>query len=235
MDEQTIKIIEKLTSSTKALKVYKSNVLLRTLSVLVAFICGMLLSFFGALSIVQSNGSFTVSVPDEDKEIALTLSETSDFLYPTGRLTFDSDFELDNISVNDLPDGLDDIDGAHNGENYLAFTFYLKNVGEIVANITASMKRTDVVKESDKAIRVRIYKNGVLKTYAMLAENGEPEFDGSIPFADDELVFSDEYPLNPGEVMKYTIVIWLEGDDPECIDLIKGGFVKLKMEFTGKK
>jgi hypothetical protein len=32
-----------------------------------------------------------------------------------------------------------------------------------------------------------------------------------------------------GKIDKYTVVIWLEGDDPECIDDILGGEMKLKM------
>ena len=32
-----------------------------------------------------------------------------------------------------------------------------------------------------------------------------------------------------GNVDKYTIVIWMEGDDPECVDRIIGGSVELSM------
>ena len=30
---------------------------------------------------------------------------------------------------------------------------------------------------------------------------------------------------------KYTIVIWLEGNDPDCLDNIIGGTIKLGMNF----
>ena len=29
----------------------------------------------------------------------------------------------------------------------------------------------------------------------------------------------------------YTIVIWLEGNDPDCVDAIIGGTIKFTMEF----
>ena len=32
-----------------------------------------------------------------------------------------------------------------------------------------------------------------------------------------------------GYVDKYTVVIWLEGDDPECVDRIVGGSMKFDM------
>jgi hypothetical protein len=33
----------------------------------------------------------------------------------------------------------------------------------------------------------------------------------------------------PGDVTKYTIVIWLEGTDPDCIDWIIGGMMRVEM------
>jgi hypothetical protein len=35
--------------------------------------------------------------------------------------------------------------------------------------------------------------------------------------------------FQPGEVDKYTVVIWLEGNDPECINDIIGGELKMQM------
>ena len=36
--------------------------------------------------------------------------------------------------------------------------------------------------------------------------------------------------LKPLESDHFTVVIYLEGDDPECVDAIIGGELKLKME-----
>ena len=33
-----------------------------------------------------------------------------------------------------------------------------------------------------------------------------------------------------GDIDKFTIVIWLEGDDPDCVDNILGGEIKMHME-----
>ena len=54
-----------------------------------------------------------------------------------------------------------------------------------------------------------------------------------VEFVDDEVVFDvGEEELQPGETVKYTIVMWIEGDDPECVDEIRGGFIKLNWFFN---
>ena len=35
-----------------------------------------------------------------------------------------------------------------------------------------------------------------------------------------------------GDINKYTIVIWVEGDDPECVDALIGGEIKMHMTLT---
>ena len=84
---------------------------------------------------------------------------------------------------------------------------------------------------ADEAIRLRVYRNGRATTYAKIAADGLPET-GTTPFESSEVVFSNDIPdVQPGQILKYTLVIWLEGDDPECLDNIKGGNVKMSMTF----
>ncbi len=53
------------------------------------------------------------------------------------------------------------------------------------------------------------------------------------PFIDNETVFNTTYEgLEPGQTDKYTIVMWIEGEDPECIDAIRDGYVKLMWFFN---
>ena len=37
---------------------------------------------------------------------------------------------------------------------------------------------------------------------------------------------------NPGDKTKFTIVIWLEGDDPECVDRVIDGMATVEMSFN---
>ena len=49
---------------------------------------------------------------------------------------------------------------------------------------------------------------------------------------DKEVFFSNTREgIAPGETDKYTIVMWIEGEDPECLDDIRGGYVKLEWFF----
>ena len=53
------------------------------------------------------------------------------------------------------------------------------------------------------------------------------------PFVDSKTVFNTEVDgLEPGATDKYTIVMWIEGEDPECLDVIRGGYVKLMWFFN---
>ena len=40
--------------------------------------------------------------------------------------------------------------------------------------------------------------------------------------------------FGPGQIDKYTIVMWVEGSDPECTDNILGGEIKVHMEFNSE-
>ena len=52
-------------------------------------------------------------------------------------------------------------------------------------------------------------------------------------FVDDEIVVQGIVrDVAPGEVHRYTVVIWCEGYDPECTDAIFDGYAKFYMEFN---
>lgn len=52
------------------------------------------------------------------------------------------------------------------------------------------------------------------------------------PFESEEVVTSGlETDIAPMDVRKYTVVIWLEGDDPDCTDEKIGGHVGMEMNF----
>ena len=91
----------------------------------------------------------------------------------------------------------------------------------------------DVVKNVDKAIRIMICRNGEKKIYAKAnektgeAENGTEKF-----YSYKEAVVEGREGFKPDDVDKFTIVIFIEGDDPDCIDELIGGEMKMHMEIT---
>ena len=95
-----------------------------------ALLAAVLVMMYVASLLFLKNGTFTVSVKDYgDTRYSLTLCENADFKRKTSRLSVKAVENVNNISVADLPTNLNDTDGSHNGENYLAYTFYLQNSG----------------------------------------------------------------------------------------------------------
>ena len=53
-----------------------------------------------------------------------------------------------------------------------------------------------------------------------------------LPFLSDiEVARGTQEEVKPGDVHKYTVVIWLEGDDPDCTDELIGGHVGMDFQF----
>lgn len=205
----------------------------RICEIVLATLLVVLLVFFGAGMLFGEKSGFTIAVgKDKLDQAAISLSETPDFSNPTVRLDAGGINEVTNISVIDLPESFESEGGRHNGANYLAYTFYLKNSGTETADIRSELNIKVALLGAEDAMRVRMYRNGIDTTYAKLAKNGEPEYN-TTPFAEARKVFSVvEEDVDPEEIIKYTIVVWFDGDDPECVDDIKGGQVKMSMTFS---
>ena len=140
-----------------------------------------------------------------------------------------------NISYRWLPLDLDSAtSGSHNGDDYLAYTFYVENVGKEIADYWSETVIYDVVKDVDKAVRVRIYRNGDYVTYAKLSSSGNAE-PNTVPFEEENLIVRNHVKnFKPGSLDKYTIVIWIEGSDPDCTDELVGGEFKFYMNFNSE-
>lgn len=54
----------------------------------------------------------------------------------------------------------------------------------------------------------------------------------SKPFQSSTVIASGVYEdIKPGEIHKFTVVLWLEGDDPECTDELIGGNLGMEIQF----
>jgi len=124
-------------------------------------------------------------------------------------------------------------DGSHNGRNYIAYTFYAENRGQDTINYWTKIKIDDVIKDVEEAIRIMVFKNGNKVTYAKNNKiTGQPE-PGTIPFYDEDTVMLEVVEnFRVGDRDKYTVVIWVEGDDPECKNNLIGGEIKMHMTLT---
>ncbi len=153
---------------------------------------------------------------------------------------------MDNITEEWLPEDVDSANhsGSHNGDadkdgeiDYIAYTFYLKNTGKEDAKYNATIDVLSADLGADEAIRVKVYRNGEAITYGKKPVKGT-ERNQYAKFGIDKFFAKENKVMDrnvsdfkSGAVDKYTVVLWLEGWDPECVDDIMGGEVKLSMTF----
>lgn len=187
-------------------------------------------------------GSFTVQVNKmQNLNYGLALSEHKDG-QKTARLDCRASKDITNIDgriLDDIP--LGSIDGEANGKNYMCYTFYCINTGKEMIDYNFSINIVTMTLDIESAVRIRLinwrYDEMTLKEdYAKakgVLPNGDPEPEpGTIPFESKTVICSHKVTnFNPGEYVKYTVVLWLEGNDPDCLDNIIGGTFKIGMNY----
>lgn len=217
----------------------------------IGVIIALLLILYVVSLLFSRYGSFTIRAKDySNREYALSLCENDKFRRHSSRLVATEVKEMDNISGLTLPTNLNDTNGAHNGKNYLAYTFYVMNSGEKTCSYKYSLVITRATVGIDAAARIRVYHNadyfktetgeytysGDYTDYAkpQTGGNGEPEVDPDnrvmTNFVSNDIIAegtADNFA--PGDMAKMTVVIWLEGDDPDCTDDVLGGQLKVDM------
>jgi hypothetical protein len=178
----------------------------------------------------EKMGNFTINLNRlELYRKGIAIDADGSFSNPTARLTANTVSDATNITLEDLPENLDDIDGGHNGRNYMAYTYYVRNAGKEDVGYEAVVTLDSCSKGAEDAVRVAVWRNGERVVYAEPAADGTEE-DGCTNFESHDVVctYTEENFL-VGNVDKYTIVIWMEGEDPECVDAIVGGSVEFSM------
>ena len=194
----------------------------------------LLLAILFIIAFTQEKmGNFTINLNRlEMYRKGIAMSADPEFTSPTARLRASSVEDATNISISDLPENLDDIDGDHNGKNYMAYTYYVRNAGKENTGYVASLTLESSTKGAENAVRVAIWRNGERIVYAEPSADGTPE-EGCENFISRNLacVYSEPEFL-VGNVDKYTVVIWMEGDDPECVDDIVGGNIQFTMNIN---
>lgn len=221
-----------LRRTAKETKRYK--VLMRILALITLILIMIIAAAYAISYFYDKFGSFTVRIDKYDMvQQGLSLSETPDYDISHSVLNADIVYNMTNISGEDIPPTVDQVNGAHNGDNYIAYTFYLINSGDDTISYAGEMSIENVTKEVDEAIRVAVYKNGEKMVYGKTKSNGGgKEKDCDSTFLSSTLVMRTEHEkFEPKAKDKYTVVIWLEGNDPDCLDKIIGGTIKFGMNF----
>lgn len=188
----------------------------------------------------------TIYIDNSAATRTLSLSESITLSNPTGKLEGPGlinawDEVEDNIpSYSDLLDGDTSVnDGRPENpdadirttKNYVAYTFYLFNSGSESLNYTMSFNIDSKEKDADSIIRVRLYEDGELTTYAKAKSNGNPEYRTTSFSSDDVIVYKEYKDFAPNQARKYSIVIWVEANDSDTTNDKIGGSLSLSMHF----
>ena len=195
----------------------------------------ILLALYLVVSIIYNNGNFSITLDDNlYYEKSLIIYDDPNYKVYRSELFAPAPESFDNISYRWLPDDLYMYEGSNNGENYLSYSFYIENTGDRIADYWSEIVVSDVIKDVDEAVRIRVYKDDQYVTYAKAKANGTPE-NNTVAFVSDRLVAFDHIEnFSPGDKIKYTIVLWIEGSDSECTDNILGGEFKIQMNFNSE-
>ena len=155
-----------------------------------------LVAYFG-----QYMGTFVIGLDYYSKTLGIQLSQTSDFENPTTTLLVNpvnegvpASFGVIDWAGTIAKDG--DYDSSDKN-NYIAYTFYLRNEGTIAVDIALNLNVAQIINSIDDSVRVAIIEDGSI---------GE---DGLIQFKDARLYMKEDirvdkegntYEVNPDEV-----------------------------------
>ena len=212
---------EKVVNSARKLARKKTRN--RVLKIILVIIVLFLINLYIVLRLMYIGENFTVTLDSEyGRESGLVVYEDPNDIKIRTYLKSEPINYFTDISVNWLPQNIDNEgNGSHNGQNYIAYTFYASNKGE------------DVIKNVDEEIRVMVIKNGERTIYAKKNKSTGNAENNTQPFYSDNVIMlekNENFQVDSED--KYTIVIWVEGDDPDCTDELIGGEIKMNMRLT---
>ena len=216
-------------------KIKKRKKRMKKAKVVIGIVFLFLMLFFVVLSLAYNGGAFTVTLdPNFHTKTGIAIYTDEVKREHVRRLYAEELKFMDNISIEWLPKNYKDFEGgSHNGDNYIGYTFYVDNQGQENQRYWYAVYIDDVIKNVDEAIRIKIVRNDEEVVYAKEnpitheAEKGTTKF-----YRNDMPVLEKRDNFKPGDIDKITIFIWLEGDDPECVDNLLGGEIKIHMEIT---
>lgn len=156
-------------------------------------------------------------------------------------------------------DGIHSIYSGRNEFAFYSFSFWLVNNSERAVDVDMTFKIDEMVTGSnktdihiDEAVRVMIIDDEPLlsdETYTVYkkAEKNEEnqkllesnvKYGRTVDFVSDMCVFERAGLMGyknvaKGATLRFTVVIWLEGWDPECIDEILEEDLKMSIDFAG--
>ena len=183
------------------LRLDRLQLLLLSLLLLVAVL-------FIAAFMQEKMGNFTINLDRlELYRRGISIADNGEFKNATARLKAATVQDATNISIRDLPENLDEAEGGHNGKNYMAYTYFVRNAGKEDLGYVASITLDSCSKGAEEAVRIAVWKNGERVVYAEPSKDGTPE-EGCENFLTSRVICKyEEKNFLVGNVDKYTIVV----------------------------
>ena len=218
-----------------AKKIYQRKLFVKIVKIVFLLILILISVLYLFLYIVYDGGRFTVTLDKQlETQKSVFLSEDGKVGEKTRKLAAETVNYMDNISIKWLPDNLDsEATGSHNGDNYIAYTFYVVNSGKDTVTYWYEIDIDDTIRNVDEAIRIMIYHNGKPTVYAKKSKSTKKaEPDTKTFVSKDIAVLEKRTEFKPKKKDRFTVVVWIEGDDPECKNDLLGGEIKMHMDIT---
>ena len=170
--------------------------------VVIGLLILVFLLIFTILGIVFNVNKFTITLDNklQDEKGIILYSNPNEKAHQ--RKLFASALnDMDNISYDWIPKDVHTSSngGSHNGDNYIAYTFYIENEGEVSVNYWYSIIIDDVIKRVDEAVRVIVFLNDEETVYAKINnETGEAEKNTESFYKDDVVVLKSRNDFKVG-------------------------------------
>lgn len=206
-----------------------------------------------AMLLGNESGNFVIQVESGDIEKSIGITENlEENVYPkkltvqglkgisdnTPAYFLGNDYQEQLTTLKDLTEepGRTIVDSS-----LYVYTFYIVNTGNGALNIELSMSISNITRNMDAAVRVMTYNqtDEIINIYQKRDTqdvNYEKYFiQGTSEFQSSTSAYSERAVVRSGTVeqkgyVKYSVLFWLEGQDPECVDEIKEGTIKFGLD-----
>lgn len=225
-----------------------------TIAIIVSLI--LLLIFAGFTIYGNKVGNFVINVDSDHSEIRLSLSSQVDLSNQTDRLAYNSVMALNDTTYSFLPNdisrqGLGNVSDFENN-NYLAYTFYLINNSDRAIDYDMDMTLVDTVGDPLGILRIMLIEeendtfdesNRIYALSEFSAENEQilqENLQELLPYRTEAFLLGEDKIFSvhvrdfaQGAYRKYTVVMWLEGCDPDCTNDKLGSRAKVQIDIHG--
>lgn len=220
-----------------------------------------LLALFFYAFLANMVGFFRVTLSNELLTQGFLLSYDKAFSDPAPYLDTGRMQEVNAINIQDIQEQIAGLDGPLALDNLTACSFYVKNNSNATQSFKWSLNRNRSTRGVDRACWIAFFEEDEAGIYSMantqdptLPERQEgllltpfraslknPQYtleeDDSwsleaLPFEDERIICrGSDASFAPGEVKRFTVIIWVEGTDPDAVESMLGGHAGFGVTF----